>query len=89
MWELLFESSADAAMTALEQDPTRGRLLERVNLALGALAANPGDARCRRQPYPGGMWDMTVRTRTDDWIIVWRPGPGENQVTVLYVGPKP
>jgi hypothetical protein len=89
MWEILFEAAADRAMTALEQDTTRTGLRARVDAALQALAANPGDARCRRQPYPGGMWDMAVRTRLDDWLIVWMYGPGDDEVTVIYVGPKP
>jgi len=76
-------------MNESEQDPTRAALRERVDAALWALAANPGDARCRRQPYPGGMWDMAVRTRTDEWLIVWMYGPVDNEVTVIYVGPKP
>ena len=89
MFEILFEAAADRAMTALEQDPTRAPLRERVDAALWALASNPGDARCRRNTYPGGLWDMAVRTRIDDWLIVWMYGPGEREVTVIYVGPTP
>lgn len=89
MWEVLFEEAADRALTALEQDAGPAHVLERADAALEALEANPGDARCRRQPYPNGMWDMSVRTRMDDWLIVWQYGPGENDVTVIYIGPKP
>ena len=35
------------------------------------------------------MWDMAVRTRMDDWLIVWMYGPGDREVTVIYVGSKP
>jgi hypothetical protein len=89
MWELVYEPSADATMTALERDPSGGLLLERVYAAIRALAANPGDERCRRHAYPGGIWGLAVRTRTDDWIVLWRYGPGEHQLTVLYAGPQP
>lgn len=89
MWELVFEAAADRAMTALEQEPSRAELRHRVDAALLALATHPRDARCRRSSYPGGMWDMVVRTRVDDWLIVWMYGPGEHEVTVVYVGPKP
>lgn len=89
MWHLLFEPASDAAMTRLEQDPTREQLLVRVDAALKALEANPGDARCRRQSYPSEMWGMTVRTRMDDWLIVWRYGPAENEVTIISIGQRP
>lgn len=89
MRSLLFESAADVAMTTLEHDQTRRVLLERIDAALKALEANPGDARCRRQPYPNGMWDMVVRTQLDEWLVVWRYGPAEHEVTIIYIGPKP
>jgi hypothetical protein len=89
MWEIVFETAADRAMTDLEQEPARRPLLDRVDAALKALQANPGDARCRRQPYPGGLWDMSVRTRLDDWLIVWMHGPADKEETVVYIGPKP
>jgi hypothetical protein len=87
--ELLFEPAADDAMRQLEQDPSRARLLERVDAALAALEASPGDARCRRrscQPV-GEMWGMTIRSGDVDWLVIWKYGPGEGQVTVRYIGP--
>ncbi len=89
MWQIVFEAAADSTMSALESDPSRAPLLVRIDAALKALEANPGDARCRRRRYPNGMWDMSFRTRLDDWLIVWQYGPGEREVTVIYIGPKP
>lgn len=88
MAELFFEPAADEAMRRLEQDPSHERVLERVDAALAALEASPGDARCRRSYQPvGEMWGMTIRSGDEDWLIIWKQGPGEGQVTVRYVGP--
>jgi len=89
MTDVLFEPNADAAMSALEADPSRDRLLERVDAALELLATSPGDARCRRRSYSPleQMWGIPVRSGDDDWLIIWKHGPGRDEVTVRYVGP--
>ena len=90
--ELLFEPSADAALTALEGDRSRERLRARAEAALRHLAAHSEDARSRRYAYTGparGMWGMPVRSEDDEWLILWLPGPGEDESTVVYVGPAP
>lgn len=77
-------------MTALEADAGQGRLLERMDAALAALAAKPGDQRCRRRSYSagvGGLWGMPVRCGDENWLILWLAGPGDDEVTVTYVGP--
>jgi hypothetical protein len=87
---VLFGAAADEAMTALEADPGRAHLLERVDAALQALAANPEDRRCRRRSYVAGvpgLWGMPVRSQDDDWLILWLNGPAEAEITVIYVGP--
>lgn len=89
MWEVLFEPEADAALTALERGPTREEMTARAHAALRALAANPGDARCRQLSYGPFGWGMRVRTRNDDSLIIWRAGPDDDQVTVRYIGPEP
>jgi len=71
-------------------DVGRTRLLERIDAALRALAMNPGDERCRRRSYSiavAGMWGMPVRSRDEDWLILGLAGPGDDEVTVIYVGP--
>lgn len=85
--EILFTPEADQAISALEADPTREQLLVRVDAALQALAADPGDQRCRRRSYGGGLWGMPVRTADDDWLILWVAGPQQDEITVVYVGP--
>jgi len=87
---LLLRATADAAMAAIEADPSQERLLVRVDAALAALAGNPGDRRCRRRSYNAaveGLWGMPIRTSSEDWLILWLTGPGDDEVTVTYVGP--
>jgi len=90
MATVLFWVTADAAMAALEADPGRARLLDRVDAALAALTANPGDQRCHRRSYVAGvpgMCGMPVRSGDEDWLILWLAGPGNDEVTVTYIGP--
>jgi hypothetical protein len=87
---VVFSETADAAMAALEANVGRARLLDRLDAAFAALAANPGDQRCRRRSYIAGvpgMWGMPVRLGDEDWLILWLAGPGDDEVTVTYVGP--
>ncbi len=89
MWEVLFEPAADAAMTALEQEPSAAALVHRLNAALRALAMSPGDARFRRRSYApvGHMWGFLVRWRDDDRLLIWKYGPNDGQLTIRYIGP--
>ena len=68
-------------------DPSRNHLSERVLAALRLLDAYP-DARSRRRSYGELGWGMVVRSKDEDWLILWRPGP-DDVPFVRYVGPDP
>jgi hypothetical protein len=67
-----------------------GALLDAIDDALDQLEADPGSAAARRRAFAGGAWGITVRTRDDDWLVIWEPDPSEDDVIrVRYLGPDP
>lgn len=45
---------------------------------------------CRQRSFGDGRWGMTVRDRSDDWLIVWEHGRDrEDLVHVRYPGADP
>jgi hypothetical protein len=63
-------------------------LLQRVEDALDALAADPGGRGSRRRAFRGGTFGITVRNPDDDWLIVWEHDD-EDVIAVRYIGPDP
>lgn len=84
MAELVFTEEADAALTELERDRGRSRLLREVNHYLGRLEAHPEDGDLRKRGYLGGAFRIDLDT--DDWMIAWEHGPGPDEITIAYIG---
>jgi hypothetical protein len=84
--ELFFEEHADSTLTALEADPSRARLLERVNEVLDLLEDDPGDERVRRRRYLiVDAWGVPVSGDGEEWLIRW--DLHADSVVVRYLGP--
>lgn len=85
MAELAFNAEADAALTALENDPARAHLLDRIMDTLQQIAdeAPPVHVRQRRCQQHD-VWGVAVRTADDDYLILWSDTTGE--VIVHYIG---
>lgn len=87
MAELLFEEHADATLSALESDPARARLLERINAVLDILEADPGDRRVRRRRYHlVEAWGVPVSGDGEEWLVLW-DFQAEGVVAIRYLGP--
>ena len=87
MAELLFEEHADAALSALESDPARARLLERINEVLDLLEADPGDRRVRRRRYHTvKCWGVPVSGDGEGWLLLW-DFQAEGVIAIRYLGP--
>jgi len=41
----------------------------------------------RQRAFRGGGFGITVRSREDDWLIIWEPDG--DVVAVRYIGPDP
>ena len=89
MAELWFDPEADAALAALENDPSRSRMFERIQDLLDLLESDPGDARVRRVRFhQPALWCVTVFAAEEEWAILWEPHPTMADVVVVqYVGP--
>jgi hypothetical protein len=86
--DLYFDEEADRTLTALDADPTRAQLAERVNEVLDALERDPGSATLRRHRFQIGVWGVVVSGSGDDWIVLWEPHPTlDDAVIIQYIGP--
>jgi|HubBroStandDraft_4_1064222.scaffolds.fasta_scaffold17661_3 hypothetical protein len=62
-------------------------LLDAIDAALDILEDDPGGAEARRRSFGDGRWGIPVRTRTDDWLVIWEHD-GDVPV-VRYLGADP
>jgi hypothetical protein len=83
-----FDADADAALTRLENDPNRPRLLAAVNALLDQLEADPGHWSVRRIRFSNGLWCITVVADNEEWVVLWEPHPEDPEgLLVQYLGP--
>ena len=89
MAELWFDPEADAALEALDADPSRSVMSQRIKDVLDLLESDPGDARLRRVRFHRpALWCVTVFAAEEEWAILWEPHPtAADVVLVQYVGP--
>lgn len=81
MPDLVYEEDADAALRALEADPTQQRLVSALTGALAFLEDDPSSSENRRIGYAGGLWRIDV----EDQMILWCT---DGDLTVVrYIGP--
>ena len=82
----------------------RWDLLGRIEDAIEALGEDPGSRESRKRAFAGGTFGIPVKGRDEDWLIVWEPEAGEEElepgaedenqtmadvVVVRYIGPDP
>lgn len=89
MAELAFSPEADELLTRLEADEGGRRCAARLNSALDALEADPGNARNRRRRFNTiGLWGIGVVCDDDEWLILWEPRD-DDVVIVHHIVPAP
>jgi hypothetical protein len=86
---LTFDETADAALSILEQDRSKERLVAKIHAALAVLAADPTDDRVRRRRFSNGLWAVELRVGDDEVVILWDGEDLPESVTVRYVGRLP
>jgi hypothetical protein len=81
----------DAATAYASLDnATTAPLLDAVDDALDLLETDPGDKRCRARAFGDGLWGLPVRSRSDDWLIIWEQDQEDDDVVrVRYLGRDP
>jgi hypothetical protein len=87
MAEVKLSPQAIQAYAQLEKSGAE-QLLDAIDDALDILEADPGDSRARRRSFTGGLWGITVRDRTDDWLIIWEHDD-QGIIRVRYLGADP
>ena len=80
------DPTADAELDRLERAKSWD-LLDAIDAAISTLAASPGSPEARRRSFSGGAFGVTVRTRDDDWLIIWEHEP--DVIAIRYIGPDP
>lgn len=85
MVQLGFNEDADTALTALENDPARAHLLERITDTLRLIGEDPKPAQVRQRRYQQiDVWGVAVKTANDDYLILWSDSTGET--IIHYIG---
>ena len=86
--ELLFFPAADKQLAALQADPGRHQLYDRINDALDVLEADPSDTSVRRLRYQlPPIWGIPTHGSGEDWTILW--SESESGALVHYIGEAP
>lgn len=84
MAQVAFTADADAALTSLENDPTRAHLLGRVMDTLRLIGEDPKPAQVRQRRYQQlDVWGVSVKTSDDDYLVLWSDSTGETIVHYL------
>jgi hypothetical protein len=66
------------------------KLLDAIDDAIDALETDPGNAVVRRRSFGDGLWGITVRDRSEDWLIIWEHDPAADDLIVIrYLGVDP
>ena len=82
----------------LERDQSRWAILDALEAAMDAVAANPGQRANRQRRFQDPpCFAVPVPTPEGDWIVLWREITDSNEfeelaagdVFVLYLGPLP
>jgi len=85
MVQIAFNADADAALTALENDPSRAHLLDRVMDTLRLIGEEPKPAQVRQRRFQQlDVWGVAVKTANDDYLILWGDSTGET--IIHYIG---
>ena len=87
--EPIYSLAVDKILSEIESDPTRVELWNAICDAIDLVCDHPGSREARRgvlrdldgQP----VWVVPVRTRTEDWVLLWRPEG--DLIAIAYLGP--
>jgi hypothetical protein len=81
---------APEVAAAYESLDMLGRTARRHRRRARPARGRPGSAAARKRAFAGGAWGITVRTRDDNWLVIWESDPSEDDVIrVRYLGPDP
>lgn len=65
-------------------------LLDAIDDAVDLLESDPGSAAARHKSYTAGVWGIPVRTRTDDWLVIWEHDHDDPGIVVVrFIGQDP
>ena len=89
MAEPVYTPETAKVLDEIETDPTRVDLWNAICDAIDLVCDQPGSAGARRnalRDLAGRLlWAVPVRTRTADWLLLWRPV--DDEVLIAYLGP--
>jgi hypothetical protein len=83
-----YSAQASAALDVLESGGDN-KLLDAVCEAIDLVCDHPGDRRARAEQLRTAsgtpIWKVPVRTRSDDWVVLW--WPRNKFADIYYIGP--
>lgn len=86
---LRFDPEPAEAYRRLRKDDTRADLFRQVRDMCAELDADHGQGRLLRHRFAAPpLWYLTVRDRTETWVILWEEWPDDPaDAVVRYLGP--
>lgn len=95
--ELIFSLRADADLKALEDDPSKKKILKAVRKTLGFMETNLRHPSLNTHEFfslqgPNGekIFEAYAQQNTPvAYRIFWHYGPGHNELTVIAITPHP
>lgn len=89
MAEPLYSNQALKALDQVENDPLADALWNALCDAIDLITDHPGSAAARRialRTVAGtAVWQVSVRTRADDWRILWHQTEND-EVLIAFIG---
>jgi hypothetical protein len=88
-YEFGWRPEADAAMDALEADPSMSAVVDAIEHTLDRLEVDPFNPRLGtvqfQSPEYGGVCATPIRM--DDWYVFWQRGPTANELVIILIHP--
>jgi hypothetical protein len=87
VYELSWRPEANAAMDALEADPSMSIVVQAIDRTLDRLEVDPFDPRLGTIPFQtpelGGVCATPVRR--DDWYVLWQRGLTSGDLVIILI----
>jgi hypothetical protein len=95
--ELIFSLRADTDLAALENDPSKAKVLKAVRKTLGFMETNLRHPSLNTHEFislrgPDGEKVFEAYAQQDTpgaYRIFWHYGPGQNEITIIAITPHP
>jgi prevent-host-death family protein len=89
-WAASSSTTSRETYTRPWRRPGQSSCSTQIDDAVDLLESDPGSAAARHKSYTAGVWGIPVRTRTDDWLVIWEHDHDDPGIVVVrFIGQDP